>query len=249
MKISLKYISSLLVTTLLTAPAFAADTFKPANFAFTGDQLSTLVAKPYIFTSATPLPVMYCQSDINVQGKAQNSSCHDTHDNYHVEVLTEAAIEKLSFSPAQVNNQAVPVRMHYRVVFTGEFDNVTVTVLPNLGSMQARLGVKYFAPQERLDIADWQETYSQQSATYGTPFLADAGLSRFAAMVNKEGKPVTVRSLDIEKGKKRDAKLVKNTLKESRFIPAFANGKPHTAGYLAVVNYDERNSARNVAAK
>jgi len=249
MTTSLKYISSLIVATLLAAPAFSADTFKPANFAFTGDQLSTLIAKPYIFTSATPLPVMYCQSDINAQGKAQNSSCHDTHNNYHVEVLTEAAIEKLNFTPAQVNSQNVSVRMHYRVVFTGEFDNVIVTAIPNLGSMQARLGVNYFAPQERLDIADWQETYSQQSVSYGTPFLADAGLSRFAAMVNKQGKPISVRSLDIEKGKKGDAKLVKNTLKDSRFIPAFANGKPHTAGYLAVVNYDERNSAHNVAAK
>lgn len=245
-----RYISFLgaLVASSFSISAVSAETFKPANFDFSGNQLSALVAKPYIFTSASDLPVLYCQSDISIAGKARNASCHDAKDNYHVEVLTESALEKLAFEPAQVNGKPVPVRMHFRIVFSGDSDQVVATAFPNLGSMQRKLGATYFAPQERLDVSDWQKTYSEKSRLAGSTFLADSDLSRFAAMVDTNGKPVTVRALSTLKGTKRDAKLVKSTLKRSRFIPAFANGEPQTAGYLAIVNYSN-STANNVASK
>ena len=120
---------------------------------------------------------------------------------------------------------------------------VSVVLIPNLGSMQEQYGRDYIAPQERLDVSDWYQRYSEQSWVRGDAFLGDGALSRVAATVSEKGETSMVRTLDADRAYKRDVNLVKNAVKRSSFIPGFVDGRPVPMGYLAVVNYEQNGEA------
>ncbi|VUD69104.1 hypothetical protein TDB9533_04470 [Thalassocella blandensis] len=221
----------------LTPNAFAETQYKSAMFNFAGDTLVSQVGSVAALKSQNQTHVLYCQSDISDKGAASNTQCYDKAGKLDVVNETQTVLNQLAFLPAEVDGQQVPVRMSYRVAFHSAKGNIEALLIPNLGTMYERYGRDYVAPQERLDVANWYEEYSKNSWVSGDQFLGEGDMSRIAATVNESGKADMVRTLDTGRAYKRDANLVKNAVKKSRFIPGFVNGKPVPMGYVAVVNY------------
>jgi len=219
----------------LSAVSSADAQYQPARFNFAGQDLKETLNAALPASSI----VFYCQSDVNAAGAALVSRCFNKGGKDGLSRNIESAVSRLGFSAASVNGQAVPVRVSYRVVVSAN----RVSLIPNLGSMQDRFGHAYIAPQERLDVSDWYQKYSESSLANGDSFLGAGDLARIAATVNEEGKPEVVRTIDAKRAHKRDANIVKNAVRRSRFIPGFVNGKPVSMGYLAVVNYNGANTA------
>lgn len=227
-----------LAASLLLSPALAAaeSAYKSASFAFNPQAL--LPAEASVTSPATrDTAVLYCQSEISKVGSAERTRCYDKDGNVDLVTHTQSAMATLAFSPAEIDGEKVAVRMSYRVAFSSAGGQAKVLLIPNLGSMQDRYGRDYVAPQERLDVADWYESYNKSSWVNGNIFLGEGAQSRVAATIDEKGKADIVRLVDTERAYERDAKIVKNALRKSRFIPGFVDGKAVPMGYLAAVHY------------
>lgn len=230
-----KWLTALTATAALLLPLSAAaeTTYKPAFFNFSAEQLTAKIDA----TSTTKAATLYCQAEVDVQGAPDRVKCYDQAGNTDLVMQTQQALIAMSFTAAEVDAQKVPVRMNFRVALNSHNGELIAALIPNLGSMQAQYGRDYIAPQERLDVSDWYQRYSDHSSVDGGAFLDDAPLSRVAATIEEDGRPTVVRTVDAERAYQRDATVVKSALKRSRFIPGFIDDKPVPMGYLAVVNY------------
>ncbi|MFL0805424.1 MAG: hypothetical protein K6L81_17055 [Agarilytica sp.] len=249
MKIKMtKYLGATLVL-FFAMLSFANDKYASAAFDFSADQLASKLMAENVFSADGGSAVLYCQSDVSAAGVIARTNCYDKQGHDALAHTAERALAELMFTPAKVNDEAVPVRVSYRVgVSASEGGNVNIILIPNLGTMQDRYGRDYVAPQERLDVSGWYDRYSKASWVNGDVFLGDGALSRVAATVNENGKTELVRTLDDKRAYKRDAVIVKNAVKKSRFIPGFVDGRAVPMGYLAVVNYGG-NSGEAVSAR
>lgn len=254
MKYALQKITMGLGGFVLAASVHAEVQYLPASFDFSGKDLLTTMTQGATLALQGDSAVLYCQSDILSSGKVERAQCYDKLGNDGLVSQAESALSQLRFSPAQVDGVKVPVRMSYRVGFVSNAESqnqnkvtqasdVDVVLIPNLGSMQAQYGRDYSAPQERLDVSDWYQRYSENSWVNGQVFLAKGPISRVAATITENGEADIVRALDSDRAYKRDVNVVKNAVKRSRFIPGFVDGRPVPMGYLAVINYSESGEA------
>lgn len=233
-----KYLNTVLtMSALVTAPLLSAATadFKSANFAFSGQDL---VAKIPAASVPQKSDVLYCRADINVDGRAERANCFTKSGTQSLVVDVEQALQTLPFSVAKVEGKRVPVRMSFRVALTPTAESLAALLIPNLGTMQAQYGRNYIAPQERLDVADWYQRYSESSYVGGQEFLGEGDMSRVAATVNVDGRPALLKTLDAKRAHVRDAEIVKRTLRDARFIPGTLDGKVVPMQYVAAVHYD-----------
>ncbi len=243
MKLIKKFAGSLaLITMGASFSVHADDVYRPAMFDFDDAALTKALSLSASEIGAKT-HVLYCQAEISASGKASNASCYDDADQASLVTATQKSISELPFSHAQANGNAVPVRMSFRIVYSGARGEFVANAIPNLGTMHTRYGRDYVAPQERLDVSDWYDKYAEDSAVIGDAFLGKGSMARVAATVSETGHPSAVRTVESERAYKRDAKVVKSALKQSRFIPGFVRGKAVPMGYLAVVNYAEERSS------
>ncbi len=236
-------IKTLSIAALMIAAPFAANAeaaFKSAGFGFSGQELLQEITPQSLSADAE---VLYCRADISVSGKAERAACYLDSNARALLVETESALKSLPFTVAEVEGKAVPVRMSFRVAFSPVNDQVHVSLLPNLGTMQAQYGRDYVAPQERLDVSDWYERYSSNSWIQGQEFLGAGDMARVSTTVTESGKPSNIKTLEASRAHERDADIVKRTLKYSRFLPGTANGKVVPMDYLVAVHYGDRNQA------
>jgi len=214
--------------------------FKSADFDFEGQELLSMVPEAKVSKDGD---VLYCRADISIHGKVERGSCFAKEAAVELVVETEQALKNLAFVAAEVEGKAVPVRMSFRIAYTPVADYTHVSLIPNLGTMQAQYGRDYVAPQERLDVSDWFERYSQNSYLGGQEFLGEGNMARVATLVSPQGKPTTLKTVDAQKAHVRDADIVKRTLRDSRFIPGTVNGKVVPMEYLVAVHYGGANEA------
>ena len=233
-----------LVLASLLALSFSASAeelpFKSAEFSFLGDELLAAVDSSKVSKSGD---VLYCRADISVEGKAERTNCYGKTSSVELVVDTEQALHDVAFSPAEVEGERVPVRMSFRVAYTPIEDAIIVSLIPNLGTMQSQYGRNYIAPQERLDVSDWYERYTESSWVEGKEFLGDGDMSRVAATIDHRGKPSRMHTLSAKRAHERDADIVKRTLKSSRFIPGVANGRVVPMDYMVAVHYESDQEA------
>lgn len=230
-----------MVAGLFSAAFTHADSvpFKSADFDFEAQDILALVPQDKVSPQGD---VLYCRADLNVAGEATRSSCFAKDTAIELVIETEQALKQLTFAAAEVDGQAVPVRMSFRVAYTPLAKSMHVSLIPNLGTMQAEYGRDYVAPQERLDISDWYQRYSEHSYVGGQEFLGEGDMARVATTVSPTGKPTTLKTLDAKKAHVRDADIVKRTLRYSRFIPGTVNGKVVPMEYLVAVHYGNNSS-------
>ena len=210
---------------------------KPARF---GDALSVLTAKvtlPAEFEGGHKTLAVYCQTDVQKSGLLANTQCYQKPRIANLQQQTLDALASATFEPATVGSTAVPVRMQFRVIYSRSGDQPDMVLLPNLGTLQNEYGVSYFAPQERLDQEPWFQHYVKNDWAKGQAFFADGRLTRVMGVVSPDGEVAEVSTLDARGSGKRDASVVEDALKQSRFIPGFVENQPTEMHYVAVLNY------------
>lgn len=221
---------------LLFPLASYATAFTPASFGNAADTLKKSVNLPSSFGEGVTAVAVYCQADVMTSGNVNQVACYENSPLVSMQALTESALQSATFSPASVDGKNVPVRMQFRVVYSLNSAQ-PVTLLPNLGTLQAQYGANYVAPQERLDQGSWYVAYSNEHRGTGKPFFADAKLTRVMATIEVNGGVESVSTIEAALRKQGDADDIQAALKKSQFIPGFVADKPTAMHYIAVVNY------------
>ncbi len=225
-----------LLSGLLSLSVYAT-AYSPASF---GDAVTTLkksVTLPASFGEGVKTVAVYCQADVMTTGNINQVTCYENSPLVSMQSVTESALQSATFTPASVDGKNVPVRMQFRVVYSLNNSQAPITLLPNLGTLQAQYGTDYVAPQERLDQGSWYVQYSTENRGTGKPFFANAKLTRVMATIEVNGAVESVSTIEAALRKKNDADNIESALKKSQFIPGFVANKPTAMHYIAVVNY------------
>lgn len=221
----------------LSIPAASQAGQAPADFGSALGQISSQVDLPQTFPGGHKTLAVYCQTDVSTTGHLDNTICYQHPNIANLQQQTLNALHTVTFEPATVGGDPVPVRMQFRVVFSVSGDQPQTMLLANLGTLQGQYGLDYYAPQERLEQRGWYERYANNSWAKGKPFFNEGRLTRVMATVDKAGKVTSVSTLDARGSGKRDANFIEDILKQSSFIPGIANQQPTEMHYVAVLNY------------
>lgn len=226
---------------LAAAAPFAsyASAYTPAKFGNATETLSKQITLPASFGEGVKTVSVYCQADVMTTGNINNVTCYENSPLVSMQKVTESALKSATFTPAMIEDKAVPVRMQLRVVYSLGGTQAPIVLLPNLGTLQAQYGAHYYAPQERLDTSDWYANYSTKERGNGKNFFAEGKMTRVMANIETSGNVETVSTIEAALRKKADAENIENSLKKSKFIPGFVQDKPTAMHYIAVVNYQK----------
>lgn len=233
-------IGALLALGLGTVGQVSADDYQPAGFGSdTLDYLESALDRPEL-TSDYPVASVYCQAEVDEEGVSSNVACYERDGFDQLRRDVEEAFNARRFTPAQVDGEAVAVRMVFRVVYADLEGQPPIMLLPNLGLMQGEFGYQYSAPQELLDDRNWYAQYEADGRGEGRPFFSGEGrVTRVEAWVNENGRVPSARRLEAHGRHSRDAKVVERALESSRFIPGLVDGKPERMRYVAVLSYPQ----------
>lgn len=234
-----KAIRSLLIVAAIAPIASYATAYTPAKFGNTVETLSKQITLPSSFGEGVKTVAVYCQADVMTTGHINSVNCYENSPLVSMQHVTESALKSATFEPATIDGKAVPVRMQMRVVYSLGGTQAPIVLLPNLGTLQAKYGTHYFAPQERLDTNDWYANYTGKERGDGKLFFAEGKMTRVMANIEANGKVETVSTIEAALRKKSDADSIESSLKKSKFIPGFVQDKPTAMHYIAVVNYQK----------
>lgn len=232
-----KTIRSLVMLAAIAPIASYAAAYTPAKFGNAEETLSKQITLPTSFGEGVKTVAVYCQADVMSTGNVNAVNCYESSPLVSMQTVTESALKSATFTPATIDGKAVPVRMQMRVVYSLAGTQAPIVLLPNLGTLQAKYGTHYYAPQERLDTSDWYANYSTKERGDGKLFFAEGKMTRVMANVEANGKVETVSTIEAALRKQADAASIESSLKKSKFIPGFVQDTPTAMHYIAVVNY------------
>lgn len=203
----------------------------PATFNFEGSAIESQIQPQHL--PQPPLNVaVYCQSTISTTGKNLSTTCFDKHKTTHLEAQIVSALSKLTFVPASIAGKTVAVRMNYRVIYQHEKDAAhSVLLIPNLGSLQAELGVNYSEPQE-LVSKGWFESFNATNELSGSFFKHNHTITRASASITRQGKAKHINIIDT--ANRERLSTFTNALEHAQFIPGYIDGKAAPMKYLAI---------------
>ena len=234
-----KAIRSVLIVAAIAPIASYATAYTQAKFGNAVETLGKQITLPSSFGEGVKTVAVYCQADVMTTGNINSVNCYENSPLVSMQNVTESALKSATFEPATIDGKAVPVRMQMRVVYSLGGTQAPIVLLPNLGTLQAKYGTHYFAPQERLDTSDWYANYTGKERGDGKLFFAEGKMTRVMANIEANGKVETVSTLEAALRKKADAESIESSLKKSKFIPGFVQDKPTAMHYIAVVNYQK----------
>lgn len=232
-----KIIHSLAIIAVAAPLASYAAAYTPAKFGNAEETLSKQITLPTSFGEGIKTVAVYCQADVLTSGLINNVSCYENSPLVSMQKVTESALTSATFEPATIDGKNVPVRMQMRVVYSLGGTQAPIVLLPNLGTLQAKYGTHYYAPQERLDTSDWYAQYTTKERGDGKLFFANGKITRVMANIEANGNVETVSTLEAAMRKQADAANIESALKKSKFIPGFVQDTPTAMHYIAVVNY------------
>lgn len=234
-----KLIRSLAILAAAAPFASYAAAYTPAKFGNAVDTLNKQITLPASLGEGVKTAAVYCQADVMTTGNVNAVTCYEHGALVSMNKVTESALKSATFEPATIDGKAVPVRMQLRVVYSLGGTQAPIMLLPNLGTLQAKHGADYYAPQERLDTGDWYTHYTSKDRGDGKLFFAKRKNTRVMANVEADGRVETVSTIEAALRKQADASNIESALKKSRFIPGFVENKPTAMHYIAVVNYQK----------
>lgn len=232
-----KTIRSLVMLAAIAPIASYAAAYTPAKFGNAEETLSQQITLPASFGEGVKTVAVYCQADVMSNGNINAVNCYESGALVSMQTVTESALKSATFTPATIDGKAVPVRMQMRVVYSLAGTQAPIVLLPNLGTLQAKYGTHYYAPQERLDTSDWYAHYTTKERGEGKLFFAEGKMTRVMANIEADGKVETISTLEAALRKQADAASIESSLKRSKFIPGFVQNTPTAMHYIAVVNY------------
>lgn len=234
-----KTIRSLVMLAAIAPIASYAAAYTPAKFGNAEQTLSKQITLPASFGEGVKTVAVYCQADVMSSGNVNAVNCYESRALVSMRTVTESALKSATFTPATIDGKVVPVRMQMRVVYSLAGTQAPIVLLPNLGTLQAKHGTHYYAPQERLDSSDWYAHYTTKERGDGKLFFAEGKMTRVMANIEADGKVETVSTLEAALRKQADAASIESSLKKSKFIPGFVQDTPTAMHYIAVVNYQK----------
>lgn len=232
-KATLTLAASIITSSLAPNIALASGAISatPATFDFSGDDISSQIQP--MAAPVTPLSIaLYCQSSISKLGKNLFTTCFDKGNVTNLEEQVEAALSQQNFSPASIDGQNVAVRMNYRVIIQQSATNHSVLLIPNLGSLQPKLGVNYSEPQE-LIAQGWFKQLKTGSPSNSSFFEHNAQITRATASITTAGKASQVSLIDTSSREKTLA--ITRAIEGAQFIPGQVDGKSIKMKYLAII--------------
>lgn len=234
-----KLIRSLAILAAAAPFASYATAYTPAKFGNAQETLGKQITLPASFGENLKTVSVYCQADVMTTGNINEVICYEHGAIVSMQKVTESALKSATFEPATIDGKAIPVRMQLRVVYSLGGTQAPIVLLPNLGTLQAKHGPEYYAPQERLDTGNWYSHYAAKDGGDGKIFFAEGKTTRVMANVEADGKVETVSTIEAALRKQTDAGNIESALKKSRFVPGFVENKPTAMHYIAVVNYQK----------
>lgn len=212
---------------LVAATAWSAEGMRPADFAHeeTKKRLGNRIEFPEVTGNMSAM--IHCFSQIEKGGKMKNTGCFlkENFDAPFVAAITKAA-KKSALTPAIIDGEKRKVYLQFRVEFIAEGDDRNIHLYLNPGNTEnvEAYGYDHIAAQRALGKERWQDICPQRAQ-----FLL---LAR--AFVGEDGKPQNP-SLERLSGIIPTAdcqNAIKETILESSFTPAMADGYPVPSAFV-----------------
>jgi len=172
--------------------------------------------------------VMNCFSQIEPSGKMDETACfmRDNYDTPYVAAIQKAA-KKARLNPATVDGKPVKVYLQYRVEFKAEGEERAVNLYLNPGYEEnvKAYGMDHVAGQRiLLGKEPWQGVCPKHAkfGVWARAFLAEDGLADNPSLEHADGVMPIANCQD----------AIREQVRSSRYIPAFADGMPVPSTYV-----------------
>lgn len=214
---------------------------------FVPARLSSLADKEDLTCPADePRTVIFCQAVVEESGavaSVQGTSCFadKRSDSRRAEVLRSKVLQS-EFAPARIDGVPVKVHLSFRAFFLKDGDACNVVVVPNLGYQYDELGLDFFAPQEIHTDGGWIESIPIRNRNWGGErgFIVREGVAFVMSVAVDELGRASDGNVELNAfAPESSVQLAVQALEQSRFIPAFVEGRPHSARYFELMHVQD----------
>jgi len=224
MEMTFRFARCLLVAALVVGIANAAER-TPATFDHAEKSLLELIEFPELRGDATAR--IRCASQVQGSGKMKETGCYLNSDS---DVVFSAAVvkaaKKARLKPAQIDGKTTAVYVQFQVEFTKKGDDESVRIInnPGLEENTTAYGEEHIAAQRSLTRESWQKVCPRRThfMVWAKAHIAYDGQQSSFSVLPGTGAPITEKC----------RRGIVETLQESRFIPALADGIPVPSSFI-----------------
>lgn len=221
----MRYLSYLALLLLLFGQTATAVERSPAGFGAGEKRLDELIKFPKIEVDMDKEFV--CQGILKANGRLSDRACYlvESRDTPYLEAIEKAG-KKAHFKPATYGGKKIGIYFMYRVRFTRKDDEQRIFLYANQAYPENldAYGPDHIAAQRGLTTEKWQKACPSR-----TRFIV---LARAHIAANGEQSSINIThgsGLPISDTCRR---AIVETLEQSVFIPAYADGEPVPSSYL-----------------
>jgi hypothetical protein len=223
----MKAISYCSILLLVTTTALSSEGMRPASFDHEEAErrLHNRIAFPEVKGNMSTM--IHCFSQIEKSGKMKDTGCFmkDNFDPPFATAIMKAA-EKSSMMPAIINGEKRKIYLQFRVEFVAKDDerNIYMYLNPaNTENVEA-YGADHIAAQRAIGKEPWQDICPQraQYLLLVRAFVGEDGKSANPSVEGVSGIMPTADCLN----------AIKETILESSFTPAMADGYPVPSAFV-----------------
>jgi len=223
-----KRLAILLLLGGLSAVAFGASTERsPAGFGAGERRLDKLIKFPDAAASSTMDRMLTCQGIVKASGKMAQGACFvkEFSDAPFAEAVKKA-VKKARFKPAVYNGRKIGVYFQYRIRFTRKDDEHHITLYANQAYPENldAYGEDHIAAQRGVMRERWQKSCPSLAhfIAVARAHVAADGTQSSVTVTNGSGIPISDKC----------NKAIVETIEQSVFIPAYADGESVPSSYL-----------------
>ena len=231
MRINMSITTLLLILLLvlgLPGFAFAASSgSSPAGFAAAEKMLDQLIKFPEAAASSTMDRMLTCQGILKASGKMTQAGCFvkEFTDEPYVAAVNKA-VKKARFRPAVYNGKKIGVYFQYRIRFTRKDDEQHITLYANQAYPENldAYGEDHIAAQRGVMREKWQKYCPSQARFIALARAHVAADGRQSSVKVTHGSGIPINN--------KCNKAIVETIEQSVFIPAYADGEAVPSSYL-----------------
>ena len=223
----MKYAALFSICSLLAGPALSADETRPATFNHPDEKerLGNRIEFPEVTKDMSAM--IHCFSQITARGKMKTTGCYQrVNSDTPFAVAIMKAAKKATMIPAVINGQERKIYLQFRVEFIAEGENRDIHFYLNPANAEniEAYGYDHIAAQRVIGKETWQDVCPQR-ARY---------LLVVRAFVGEDGRPEnpSIERLDGIMPTADCQNAIKDTILQSAFTPAFADGVPVPSSFV-----------------
>lgn len=223
-------IAKFLSIVLLGFAAFAfgaGSTSSPAGFGTGENTLDKKIKFPDAAASSTMDRMLTCQGILKASGKMTQAGCFvkEFTDEPYVAAVNKA-VKKARFRPAVYNGKKIGVYFQYRIRFTRKDDEQNITLYANQAYPENldAYGEDHIAAQRGVMREKWQKYCPSQARFIALARAHVAADGRQSSVKVTHGSGIPINN--------KCNKAIVETIEQSVFIPAYADGEAVPSSYL-----------------